>query len=165
MSTCSTSSLLANSAQFAALPPGMIFPVKLALLCRILHVFNPGADCSPQTLISRASCFICLPPGVMRILKLQLLCQLVSGATVPCVNVIPEGATYNGANSYSPTLVPNTNYKLTAGINDNYYVNEGGPATSITNGEIVFVTTGPTATFQLVSNSALVPVTATICLT
>lgn len=105
----------------------------------------------------------------LRTLKNKVLAAILgipacwcAGETV-CVNVIPGGSFYDGANSYFPTLLPNTDYKLTAGINDTYYVNEGGPATPITNGEIVFFTTGPTATFQLVSDSASIPVTAIIC--
>lgn len=94
MATCSTSSLLADATQFVAVPPGTIFPVKLALLCRIAKSLNPSFDCSPQSLLETASCFLCLPSAVLRIIKLQLLCQ-ITGSIVPSPSFSPQAPQVN----------------------------------------------------------------------
>lgn len=114
MATCSPQSLLADSSQFAALPPGAIFPVKLALLVRILQDRNPSYVLNVQALIESASCFLCVPMGVIRLLKLQLLCQMLADdggggvepdpIVTPCANKIPQNVFVFAVDSNEVTL-------------------------------------------------------------
>lgn len=90
MATCSTQSLLADASQFGGVPPGIRFPVKLALLVQILQSRDPSFTLNVQDLVTRASCFLCAPPILLRLLKLQLLCE-IAGGTATCVetNKVP----------------------------------------------------------------------------
>lgn len=96
MAQCNTTTLMADAKCFTCLPPGMWFPIKLALLARWLKQLDPDADTSPQGLMRSASCFICLPPGMFGPLKLALLCRILGGGSGCTTPPIPGNFTFGG---------------------------------------------------------------------
>ncbi|HZZ98336.1 MAG TPA: hypothetical protein VFG51_00205 [Candidatus Saccharimonadia bacterium] len=81
MATCNPNELAKDASCFFCLPPGYYYPVKLAILARILKALDPGADTSPAGLMAdaAAACIACPPQGQLGPIKLALICDATGG--------------------------------------------------------------------------------------
>ena len=128
MAQCDTKALLSSAKCFSCyVSPGMVLPVKLALLCQILNGSN--APCDPMVLLARAQCFSCLSKGIRRLLKLQLLCNILGGTAVCVKPPAPTSFSYvGGGGTYSLTWVAATNPVLDFLVS--WGTTPGGPYTT-----------------------------------
>lgn len=121
--------------------------------------------CDIQKLIDNAKCIQnCLPQGMQMPALIFVFCNAATPQPpTPCVNLIPDGATYDGTEFYNVlTLLPNTQYTLTSGANEQGYINTPDGFIALVPGQVVVFTTSDPTNLTL-RGPRLQPVTATIC--
>jgi len=83
MSKCNMQALLTSgSVMGAAMSPGQVPLLRLALLTAILQKNQPSFTPNKATidsLLANGKCFHCLSAGEKKLVKLQLLCNIVGG--------------------------------------------------------------------------------------
>jgi hypothetical protein len=126
------------------------------------------AVCSLATLQAQACAngFLDLDKKTANAAILQLLCNIIGGdSSDECVNLIPDGAVYDGFGTYELDFLlsfPAT-YQIIFGNNDSHFYISGGTSPTIfAPGTFQFTT----VSFETISLTSGVPnslVTATIC--
>jgi hypothetical protein len=136
---CDPQTLARNASCYFCLPPGMIYPVKLAILARWLKSLSPGANTSVAALMADANCFACPPNAQLGPMKLALVCDATSGSVPPVPPPAPSDLTidlFSVAANVTPTWTNNggaTSIEIWKSVNGGAYAlydTAAGAATS-----------------------------------
>lgn len=121
---------------------------------------------TPAQLLSQAceNGFACVVGRLPLAAAMQLVCNLGDGLLPECVNIIPEGATYDASNAYRLFgLTDGANYKIIWGSNEQGIDWGAGSALSPGEGTVTFFTMAFATAVDITGIGPNIPLTATIC--
>jgi hypothetical protein len=77
MATCTVQDMMEVAKCYSCLTPKQLMEVRVALLCQILHAYNPMASCDIHDLMESAKCYSCLDLTQLSMIQTQLLCEIL----------------------------------------------------------------------------------------